>query len=418
MSLKNFTLLFVEDNIDAQEQIKMILEEDVKEFYQAFNGEEGLKVFKEKNPDIVLTDINMPYKNGLELALSIKKIDRTKPIIIMSAYDDRDNLLNSINLGSSGFITKPINVDQLYERLNCIAGELHKKETFQKKTEEKVENLYKLAHYDALTQIPNRLMFDEKFTNSIEDAKKQHIKLALFFIDIDNFKTINDTYGHDAGDFVLKSIVKHILNTVSSLHTLARISGDEFLLLVEDYTTEEFLHLVAKNIIVATSKDILWQGVNLQVSASVGISRFPKDADTKEELIRLADKAMYRAKTSGKSSYALTDEEHYYKVQPTFQTDKINIDKELYWEISTSRLIFQNREIMLTNSQRRFLKLLFTSVNQHFTYEQIYLHLWNDEYVEKKDSLKTLVKSLRKKLPFNFIKNVFGTGYKVELKGK
>jgi len=418
MSLKNFTLLFVEDDIDAQEQIKRILEDDVKEFYQAFNGEEGLKIFKEKNPDIILTDINMPYKNGLELASSIKKVDRAKPIIIMSAHDDRDNLLNSINIGSSGFITKPIDVGQLYERLNCIAGELHKKETLHKDTEKKVDTLYKLAHYDALTQIPNRLMFDEKLTNSLKNAKKQNLNLALFFIDVDNFKTINDTYGHDAGDFVLKSIVKYILDTISTNYTFARISGDEFLLLVENYSTEKFLHLIAKNIILATSKDILWQGVNLQVSVSVGVSRFPQDADTKEDLIRLADKAMYKAKTSGKSSYALTNEEHHYKIQPTFQTDKINIDKGLYWEISTSCLIYQDKEIMLTNNQRHFLKLLFSLANQAFTYEQIYLHLWNSEYIEKKDSLKTLVKSLRKKLPFNFVKNVFGVGYKVELKGK
>ena len=303
MSLNNFTLLFVEDSMDTQEHMKMILEDEVKEFYQAYDGADGLEVFKSKKPDIVLTDINMPHLNGLELTSKIKEIDSEIPVIIMSGHDDREHLLSSINIGSDGFITKPINIEILFEKLNDIAQKLEKKRVHKDSTQQQLEKLYKIAHYDTLTNIPNKLMFDIELIKSIEDAKIHNDNLAIFFIDLDHFKAINDTYGHDTGDFVLKSVVKNISQFISSDMMFARRSGDEFLVLIKGYKDDNYLHTLVSNILKASSKTLSWKGEDLLLSSSIGISRYPQDTLNHEELINKADKAMYTSKENGKCCF-------------------------------------------------------------------------------------------------------------------
>ena len=417
MPLKNFTLLFVEDDIDTQEQIKMLLEEDVQELYQAFDGEEGITLYQEKKPDIVLTDINLPFLNGLELTAKIKEIEKGQPIIIMSAFDDRDNLLNSINLGSDGFITKPLDVDILYERLNTIAYELDKKHKESKKTNEKIKELHTLAHYDSLTQLPNRFTFEKELTECMHKAKEENIKFALFFIDLDNFKTINDNFGHAAGDFVLQTITNNILKALSSSDTLARRSGDEFLILLRNYSDKGDLKQIAYNILDFTSQCILWEGQAIYTSCSIGISEFPADATSKKSLLTLADIAMYNAKNSGKNNYFFASENHSYEIEQQKHNNLIYINADLVWNKANSNLVYKDKELILTKNELLFLSLLFSCVNYQFTYEQIYRQIWGSEFLHKKESLKTLVKLLRKKLPINFIVNVFNIGYKIELNG-
>ena len=415
MLLNNFSILLIEDDVDTQENIKIILEDDVKEFYQAYNGQEGFDIFKEKNPDIILTDINMPYLTGLELVSMIRALDKDKPIIILSAYDDRENLLNSINLGSNGFIPKPIDIDLLYAKLNDIAKNLHTRVELTENRNEKIKELYKLAHYDNLTNIPNKFMFELELEKSIKTLEKEEVEFALFFIDIDNFKIVNDTYGHDAGDFVLQSVVNAISSIISKDDILARRSGDEFLIMIRDYASLSHLKRLASDVLLASSKVILWNKIELYVSCSIGISLFPENSTEKEELYSLADMAMYNAKNLGKNSYFFADSNSKQIVKKEFQANIISINSEFFWNKKEMQLIYKNREITLTKNELLLLSLLFSSINYKFTYEQIYVQIWGSEDVDKKESLKTLVKSLRKKLPENFIKNVFNIGYKIEL---
>ena len=107
------TLLYVEDNKDSQEQLKMILQDDVKEFYQAFDGEEGLSMYKKLKPDIILSDINMPILDGLSMIQKIKEIDEHQKVILISAIDDKESLLKALNIGVDFFTPKPINIDTI-----------------------------------------------------------------------------------------------------------------------------------------------------------------------------------------------------------------------------------------------------------------------------------------------------------------
>ena len=312
MALHNFSLLYVEDDKNTQESMRSILEDEVKVLYQAYNGKDGLSVYKDKKPDIVLTDISMPAMNGLEMASAIKDIDKMQPIVITSAFDDKNIMLEAVNIGIDGFVVKPVNIELLMNRLEYIAQNLQNRIDVQKAREkayeEKERRLYELAHYDALTSIPNRFLFEQKLDTAIEKAKRESSGIALFFIDLDNFKTINDTYGHKAGDAVLVNAVKNIKSSIRNNDFIARIGGDEFALIVENILGRKCLEVLAGKIIKAASNPVLYHGEALRVSCSIGIEVCDNNDMDRESLIHNADIAMYSAKKRGKSDFAFYQE--------------------------------------------------------------------------------------------------------------
>jgi diguanylate cyclase (GGDEF)-like protein len=297
----------VEDNTDAQERMRQIFKDDVQTFYQAYNGEDGFSVYQQKSPDIILTDINIPLLDGLSMAKKIKEIDKYQPIIVMSAFDDRKTLLKAIDIGIDYFTPKPVDLDILYDKLNLIAHNLQNKIDIENSRKKEIEDLYNLAHYDTLTKVLNRFLFNVRLDQAISKAKRNNSIITLFFIDLDNFKTINDTYGHTAGDKVLQSLSDNIKKIIRMEDTLARIGGDEFAIIIEDSIDKGYLNRLATKIVEASSFSINFNGNTITTTCSVGISKFPQDCSTKEELIHLADIAMYRAKKLGKSKYT------YYK---------------------------------------------------------------------------------------------------------
>jgi len=303
MPVSNFTLLYVEDDRESQKQMKMLLEESVYKLYQAYNGQEGLEIFKEKNPDIILTDINMPILDGLSMAAKIKEIDSQKPIMLMSAFDDKKHLIKAIEIKVDYFLSKPINIDILDNGLASIAKKLQNRLALELEEKKQREELYNLAHLDSLTNLPNRLLFDKTLEKSLLEAVENSNVVTLFFIDLDEFKNINDSYGHLAGDKVLKAVSQNIHKCIRNEDMFFRISGDEFSLIIDGLIDENYIDLVSEKILNAASATIDFNGQSINVSCSIGISRFPHDAQDKEELIHFADMAMYKAKEQGKSNY-------------------------------------------------------------------------------------------------------------------
>jgi len=299
MLSSNFTLLYVEDNVEAQEQMKMILEDDFKEFYQAFDGAEGLEIYKEKRPDIIISDINMPILDGLSMAKEIKAMDKYQVILIVSAFDDKSMLLESINIGIDYFIPKPVNIDILNERLDIISKNLQNKLDLENARNKEMTLLYDLAHIDSLTQIPNRFSFEMKLEEAITRAKRNNSIFTLFFIDLDHFKAVNDTYGHSAGDEVLKAVSNNIKNIIRTDDVFARIGGDEFALIAENFKEKKDIEILKRKILEVTPC-LKFEDKDICVSYSVGVSIFPRDGDSKKELLHLADLEMYKVKKSRK----------------------------------------------------------------------------------------------------------------------
>ena len=169
-------------------------------------------------------------------------------------------------------------------------------------TEQQKETLYASLH-DALTGLPNRVLFNDRLEHGIEQAKRHGWKLAVMFLDLDKFKTINDTYGHDAGDAVLLMIAKRLTETTRTDDTISRHGGDEFLYLLMEISDEQDAAIVAEKIIQAVQVPCVVGASELTVNTSIGIAIYPRDGTTAEALITSADAAMYRAKHS-QSGYA------------------------------------------------------------------------------------------------------------------
>lgn len=165
------------------------------------------------------------------------------------------------------------------------------------------EHLAYQAQHDTLTHLPNRVLFYDRLEQAIAKAKRQKSKFALLFVDLDHFKEINDTYGHEAGDLVLIEVAKRLQACVRESDTVARLSGDEFVLLIEKFNTRANLSIVANKIVSSLSEHIDIQTKKLYVTCSVGISVYPYDADEPRILLKQADRAMYEAKKMGKNNF-------------------------------------------------------------------------------------------------------------------
>ncbi|WP_143483788.1 diguanylate cyclase domain-containing protein [Hydrogenovibrio sp. SC-1] len=161
--------------------------------------------------------------------------------------------------------------------------------------------LYHAAHYDELTELPNRALILAQLKDALEDAKRYQSQLAVLFIDLNKFKPVNDRYGHHVGDEVLKQVALRIKQTFRKNDLVGRLSGDEFIAVVKDLKQEAYLQKVIEKVCQAIDQPIQYDALTLHTSASIGSSQYPKDAESEQALIRIADHAMYQVKSNDHS---------------------------------------------------------------------------------------------------------------------
>lgn len=171
------------------------------------------------------------------------------------------------------------------------------------------KELYHLAHHDALTGLPNRLLLNDYINQAIKRAKRQSSSIAVVFFDLDNFKMINDSFGHTIGDLLLKETASRLLSCVREQDSVSRISGDEFILLLEDISHPDNLISLINKLLHTFQKEFLLAKHTMSVTASIGISLYPQDGQNSTELLRNADTAMYRAKNNGRNTYQFYEED-------------------------------------------------------------------------------------------------------------
>jgi diguanylate cyclase (GGDEF)-like protein/PAS domain S-box-containing protein len=165
------------------------------------------------------------------------------------------------------------------------------------------ERIHFMAHYDALTGLPNRVLLHDRLLQAILHAKRKNTKVAILFLDLDRFKIINDTLGHSVGDLLLQAVAKRLQKCVRATDTVARIGGDEFIIVLNDLVDSDLVGKVAQKIMTTIAESFLIREQELHTTTSIGISLFPADGVANEELISNADVAMYRAKENGKNTY-------------------------------------------------------------------------------------------------------------------
>jgi diguanylate cyclase (GGDEF)-like protein len=218
-----------------------------------------------------------------------------------NAYTDEDVRFIS-SLGT--FIAVAIGNSRNHAELLWLNKELkNEKAALEKLTNE----MTMIANHDSLTGLPNRLLLDELFSKTVLQARRHNRYFGVLFLDLDNFKPINDTYGHHIGDEALIEVSKRLKSALRSSDVIARIGGDEFIVIVEDLESSESAAIIAEKLIRSLSRPMNLSGNTCVLGASIGIAMYPVDGESCRDLYRHADESMYAVKKKGKNGYAFTD---------------------------------------------------------------------------------------------------------------
>ena len=244
-----------------------------------------------RNPRFLHSDdIDQPGLDELRTALACGKGCRT---ILRNYRKDGSLFWNDFTLS-------PVN-DSNGETSHWIG--VQSDITERKKAEEHIEAL---AYFDALTEIPNRTLFHDRLQQALTHAQRSRQYVGLLYLDVDNFKTVNDTMGHEAGDRLLQAVAERVEGCVRQWDTVARMGGDEFTIIVDNLppsSTVKTLTGIAEKVMTAISEPIMIDANEIFVTASIGIAHYPQDGDSVDELVKSADTAMYHSKSLGRNTY-------------------------------------------------------------------------------------------------------------------
>jgi diguanylate cyclase (GGDEF)-like protein len=219
----------------------------------------------------------------------------------------------------------------------------------QRILEEQKNELDYQAHYDALTSLPNRVLFLDRLEHAMQIAKRDNSKVALIFVDIDNFKEINDSIGHHAGDHILKECAKRLQGILREVDTVSRFGGDEFTIILERISTEDELVNIVQNLLRKLREPYFYEHKKLYSGASIGISIYPENGMTHQELLKNADAAMYKAKESGRNTYSfytksMTESAHERvmletKLREAIKKDRFKVYYQPLMNLKTDKVI-------------------------------------------------------------------------------
>jgi diguanylate cyclase (GGDEF)-like protein len=299
------TLLYAEDDNLTQELVIQILQSKFPQItlLLAQNGRDGLDLFAENRPDIVVTDIHMPIINGIQMAKKIRELDNDAQIIILSAAEEANNILEAIDIGINHYVLKPISLEKFIAAVERCLDKISLREQLKQRD----EYIRRMAYFDNLTGLPNRQLFSELLNKAVAHAQRHKRLLSVSFLDLDGFKNINDTLGHLVGDQLLKGTADRLkLCCGRDQDTVARWGGDEFVILLPDLDGPQEAVSVAQKIIAAFDQPVILPDRELAITVSIGISLFPDDGDNGDALIKNADFAMFCAKNQGRNQFHLS----------------------------------------------------------------------------------------------------------------
>jgi diguanylate cyclase (GGDEF)-like protein/PAS domain S-box-containing protein len=196
------------------------------------------------------------------------------------------------------------------------------------------ERLHQLVNHDPLTGLPNRRLLNELLERALKLAARDKTQIALLFVDLDRFKSINDTMGHHAGDLLLTGVTHRLMTSVRECDTVARLSGDEFIIMLDGFKQADDVSIVAKKIIKSLQESFIIDGKEIFIGASVGISLYPQDGADANDLIKAADIAMYQVKADGRNGF------RYYTSQLSeFAHERLNLDTQLRHALERNELV-------------------------------------------------------------------------------
>jgi diguanylate cyclase (GGDEF)-like protein len=296
-------MLIIDDSDKVRDQIIQTLESVslCDHYLQARDGLEGFKILID-NPtiDLILCDLEMPRMDGFKFITMARSRDDLKsiPVIILTARETRELKIKGLEQGASDYVTKPFDPGELVARVKVQL----KLKLLQDELKRSNEMLKELSNTDPLTQLFNRRYMMEVLDREIQRTARKGSPISILLIDIDHFKKVNDTYGHQLGDVVLVNIANVIRKHLRTYDVAARYGGEEFVAILPETPLDEALS-VAERIRMATQQSSFTNKLqNLKITISIGVSTFPMPGlDSVDDLIRIADEGLYRAKSEGRN---------------------------------------------------------------------------------------------------------------------
>lgn len=290
-------VLVIDDDLDKLQLLEYALTRAGYQVRTAHDGEEGLAAITSFDPDLIVSDIMMPRLNGYELARRIRENPQTRfiPIILQTAAGSRaeDQRLGS-EVGALGFITDPTDLDLLLARARTLLDFKAYLDTCEEQ-----------ASTDHLTGLANRRRFERQLEREVARTARHGRPFSLITIDIDHFKRINDTYGHEAGDEAIKSLARVLQQGTRGIDLAARIGGEEFGVILTETSLPGAVEVAERLRMTLKSVEMAPVG---QIAASFGVAECPSQAETARELLARADAALYEAKRDGRDRVARASE--------------------------------------------------------------------------------------------------------------
>ena len=291
-------VLLIEDNdVDAQLTQDLLSEWSTEEFQvaRATTLAEGLSLLSRERFDAMLLDLSFPDAFGLSTVREVHAASPTIPVVVLSGVSDQNLALQAVRQGAQDYLVKGQGHPELLARAIRYAIERKRFE----------EHLTYLAQYDHLTGLVNRTLFRDRLVQATARSKRMQQMIGLMLLDLDRFKLVNDTFGHDIGDELLKAVSERLKTCVREVDTVARMGGDEFTIILEGVSSEQNILVVAKRITESIATPFELKGHCISIGISIGITIYPQDDHPVDELLKHADTAMYQAKQHGGSAFHL-----------------------------------------------------------------------------------------------------------------
>lgn len=288
-------LLVDDDSIDRMSVLRA-LRANNRALYitEASTAQEALQLLQSQPFDAVLLDYQLPDGNGFDILQQLPTMDCEQPAVIMiSGYDDESVAEQCILAGAQDFLLK----DEVRQRhlLRAVVQARQRAEIIARLRASE-EQLRQLAEHDTLTGLHNRHMFDESLHNCLTQAARYQRQCALMMIDLDHFKQVNDTWGHCAGDALLQEVAGRLRAATRDSDCICRIGGDEFAILLPEISHERQPAMLAERLTASLLQPLKYEGIEIPMSASIGLAIYPDDGTTADTLLQNADRAMYRCK--------------------------------------------------------------------------------------------------------------------------
>jgi len=318
-------VVLADDDPSIRLMVRHVLESEDFDIVEAADGLEAIKAVEKHHPALILLDAVMPGIDGFTTCQQIKEKGHTDiPVMMITGLDDDASVERAYEVGAIDFITKPIKWAVLKHRVKSVVAKVI--------AERKVQLL---AYRDTLTDLPNRLLFADRLEQAVIRSERSRTSMALMLVDIDDFKLVNDSFGHDAGDKLIKAVGTLISRSLRRADTIARLGGDEFAVIIEGIDSHEDTISIADNLTTILEHNVRLDDQETYTSASIGIAVYPDDGKDARTLLKNADTAMFRAKESGRHCF------QFYKPEMSVSAmERLELENSL-------KAAFENDEFLI-----------------------------------------------------------------------